>query len=138
VTLVFSAANSANVWNFSQLDAKMGDVTAAFTGRIDANAGTVDGALIIKPSPLAGLPVQSAYKPKGTVTADVKVAGPFKEPVLTGAVQIANLEVTGGKLSQPLRATALELALTPNRIAAKPFSLHVGPTLSERHSSDEL
>jgi uncharacterized protein involved in outer membrane biogenesis len=129
INLDFAAANNAGQWTVSKLDAKMGDVVAAFTGQVDANASRVDGVLKIKPSPLAGLPIQSAYKPKGTVTADVKVAGPFKEPALTGAVQIANLEVTGGKLSQPLRATALELDLTPSKISAKPFSLEVGPTL---------
>ena len=129
INLNFAAGNNAGQWTVSQLDAKMGAVTAAFTGQIDANAGTVDGALTIKPSPLASLPIQSAYKLKGTLTADVKISGPFKEPALTGAVQIANLEVTGGKLSQSLRATALELNLTPNKISAKPFSLQVGPTL---------
>ena len=129
VNVIFAAANNAGLWNVGQLDARMGDVTAGFTGQIDTNAGTVNGALIIKPSPLAGLPIQSAYKPKGTLSANVKVNGPFKKPVLTGAVQIVNLEVTGGKLSQPLRATALELNLTPNQIEAKPFSLQAGPTL---------
>lgn len=129
INLNFAASNNAGQWTVSKLDAKMGEVTAAFTGQINANAGTVDGALRIKPSPLAGLPIQSVYKPRGTLTADVKVSGPFKEPSLTGAVQIANLEVTGGKLSHPLRATTLALDLTPNKISAKPFSLQVGPTL---------
>jgi len=128
IELEFSAANNAGQWTVSKLDAKMGEVVASFTGQVDANASRVDGALKIKPSPLAGIPIQSAYKPKGTVTADVKISGPFKEPAMTGVVRIANLEVSGGKLSQTLRATALELDLTPNRIAAKPFSLQVGPT----------
>jgi autotransporter translocation and assembly factor TamB len=129
INLNFAAGNNAGQWTVSKLDAAMGDVTAAFTGQIDANSGTVDGALRVKPSPLAGLPINSPYKPTGTVSADVKVTGPYKDPALTGTVRIANLEVTGGRLSQPLRATALELNLTPRRISAKPFSLQVGPTV---------
>jgi hypothetical protein len=129
VQLEFAGARAGEVWDVAKLDAKMGKVTAGFVGKVDMGASTVDGALKIAPSPLAGLPVKTAYKPSGTVTADVKVRGPFKEPVLTGAVQIANLEVTGGQLSQTLKATALELELTPGQIVAKPFSLQVGPTL---------
>ncbi|MBI2686156.1 MAG: AsmA family protein [Acidobacteria bacterium] len=129
VKLAFAAVNNNGLWNFSRLDAVMGKVTAAFTGTVDTNSSTVNGGLQIKPSPLAGLPVKSEYKPSGTVTADVKVSGPYKEPALSGTAQIANLEVTGGKLSQPLRASALHLDLTPESIAAKPFSLQVGPTL---------
>jgi len=129
VDLDFIAANKSGVWDVTELDAKLGAITAHFTGQIDANASTVNGSLSVKPTPLAGLPLKSAYKPTGTVTAEVKVAGPLKEPALTGAVQIADLVVTGGKLTQPLRATALELALTPLQIAAKPFSLQAGPTI---------
>lgn len=129
VQLEFAAARAGDLWDVAKLDAKMGKVTAGFTGKIDAGASTVDGVLKIAPSPLAGLPVKTAYKPSGTVTADVKIRGPFKEPVLTGGVQIANLEVMGGQLSQTLKATALHLDLTPGQIAAKPFSLQVGPTL---------
>lgn len=129
VNLTFAAANNQNVWDVSRLDAAMGDVTATFTGKIDANASTVDGTLNIKPSPLTGLPIKSAYRPTGTLSAAIKVTGPLKSPALNGSAQIANLEVTGGKLTQPLRATALELQLTPARISAKPFTLTVGPTV---------
>lgn len=129
VNLRFAAANSGGVWNFSALDATMGKIVASFTGAIDTNARTVNGRLVVKPTPLDGLPIQSAYKPKGTVTADVKVAGPLAAPGLTGAVQIADLQVSGGKLTQTLRASALGLAITPTRIIASPFSLQAGPTL---------
>ncbi len=128
VRLQFSASNAAGTWTFSTLDASIGAITAAFTGSIDTNASTVNGNLIVKPTSLAGLPIQSAYKPKGSITANIKVTGPLKKPVLTGAVQIVDLEVSGGKLTQPLRASALGLALTPTRIIASPFTLHVGPT----------
>lgn len=68
VQLEFAGARAGEVWDVSKLDAKMGKVTAGFTGKIDAGASTVDGALKIAPSPLAGLPVKTAYKPSGTVT----------------------------------------------------------------------
>lgn len=129
VNLTFTARNTGGIWNFSALDATMGKIVASFTGAVDTNASTVNGHLVVKPTPLDGLPIQSAYKPKGTVTADVKIAGALKDPALTGAVQIANLEVSGGKLTQTLRASALGLAITPTRIIASPFSLQVGPTL---------
>ncbi|HEU0124231.1 MAG TPA: translocation/assembly module TamB domain-containing protein [Bryobacteraceae bacterium] len=129
VKLAFAATQAGNTWTFRRLDASMGDVTAAFTGAVDTAAETVNGALRIQPSPLASLPVKSAYRPTGTVSGDVKVSGAYRNPVLAGTVQIANLQVTGGQLSQPLRASALELALTPGVIAAKPFTLQVGPTV---------
>ena len=128
IAIVFAATNSRGVYTFSQLDAKMGDVTAAYSGQLNTNNSTLNGALKIKPSPLAGLPFQSAYKAKGTITADVKVAGPLQQPAFTGAVQIADLEVSGGKLPQPLRASALGLALTPTRVFASPFALSIGST----------
>jgi AsmA protein len=128
VSIVFAATNNQGVYTFSQLDAKMGDVTAAFSGQVNINTSTLNGALKIKPSPLAGLPIQSAYKTSGTITADVKVSGPFQQPAFTGAVQIANLQLSGPKLPQPLHASALGLALTPTRIFASPFSLSIGST----------
>ena len=128
VTLHFRAARANGLWDFSQLDIRAGAVTAAFTGKIDTAKSTVNGALKISPTSLAGLPINSPYKPKGEITADVKLAGPWKQPALTGAVQINNLEISGGKLTQPLRASALGLALTPNKIFAAPFSLQSGPT----------
>ena len=51
INLVFAARNNAGQWTVSRLDAKMGNVTAAFTGQIDANASRIDGALTVKPSP---------------------------------------------------------------------------------------
>jgi uncharacterized protein involved in outer membrane biogenesis len=128
VSIVFAATNNQGVYTFSQLDAKMGDVTAAYSGQVNTNNSTLNGALNIKPSPLAGLPIQSAYKCQGTITADVKVSGPLQQPAFTGAVQIAGLEVSGGKLPQPLRASALGLALTPTRVFASPFALSIGST----------
>lgn len=128
VTLNLRAARANGLWDFSKLDIRAGAVTAAFTGKIDTSKSTVNGALKISPTSLEGLPINSPYKPKGQITADVKLAGPLKQPALTGAVQINNLEISGGKLSQPLRASALGLALTPNKIFAAPFSLQAGPT----------
>jgi uncharacterized protein involved in outer membrane biogenesis len=128
VDLHFAAKRAGAVWNFSRLDVKSGSITAGFTGSIDTAAATVDGNLAIQPTPLDGLPLKSPYKPRGTVTAQVRLAGPYANPALTGAVQLKNLEVTGGKLTHPLRADSVQLDLTPTRITARPFALQAGPT----------
>jgi uncharacterized protein involved in outer membrane biogenesis len=128
VDLEFDASRAGPAWNFSRLNVKSGSITAGFTGSINTEAATVDGNLAIQPTPFDGLPLKSPYKPRGTLTAQVKLSGPYSNPALSGAVQLKNLELTGGKLSHPLRAADVQLDLTPSRITAKPFALQAGPT----------
>lgn len=113
----------------------------AFTATGEINAGQKPTALdlhvrtsnsslveLAKVSGALGLAFNPAYQIKGTVSADITATGTLAAPQLKGTLDARNLDVSGGEIKEPVKVSAISLALSPEVIQAQPFTASSGST----------
>src|SRR5579883_676387 len=75
-----------------------------------------------------GVAFNPKYTVNGNLTANLMAKGEAAKPSLTGTLNLANLEVSGNELKQPVRVPQLGLALSPDEIRSQPFQAESGGT----------
>ena len=93
--------------------------------------------LTIPQAPIASLAAAAAkvglaFTPgltvQGNLAATIAARGTTAAPQLSGNAQLSGLEISGGALQQPIRASRLQLEFTPSVIRSQPFELATGNT----------
>jgi uncharacterized protein involved in outer membrane biogenesis len=135
----FDAQYTGGVMRISRLHATVGSLAVRITGSVDNRTAKptlaldvdVPSASITELAQLAagfGVAFSPDYRVKGTMAAKVAVRGTAAEPALSGTVDVADLEISGGEIKDPVRMSALKLDLTPEAIRSRPFQVQSGPT----------
>jgi len=65
---------------------------------------------------------------KGTVNADIAAKGEANKPAMNGQLSANNLVITSKEIPQPVKISAVNLALTPDTIKSNDFSATTGST----------
>jgi AsmA protein len=65
---------------------------------------------------------------KGTVNADIAAKGAANKPAMNGQLSARNLDISGKGIPQPVKISAIDLALTPDTIKSNDFSATTGST----------
>lgn len=129
----------SQVLTVNALKAQTGAVTAAISGTIDNQASPGKLALEVKTAnapiadlihlaALAGNQLPQDLKVTGNLTADIGVTGTTASPEFRGNLQASQAEFSSKELKEPVRASALQVSLTPELISTQPFTLETGRT----------
>ena len=79
-------------------------------------------------------PLGEGQKLSGRVQPDIELSGPLEELGYQGSLGFRDLSLSTPQLPEPVRIPALQLALTPRRVSAEPFTIQIGQRLSARLS----
>jgi AsmA protein len=80
-----------------------------------------------------GVAFGSRTQVQGTVNADVRVSGPADQPALQGQLRLRGVSISGVDIPRPVRADAVDLALTQDEIRSNEFTATTnGTSLSLR------
>ncbi|MBI4467614.1 MAG: AsmA family protein [Acidobacteria bacterium] len=93
------------------------------------------GPLLALASAFGANPLGEGQKLSGRVRPAIDLSGPLAEPAkiaYEGTLAFRDFSLTTPQLPQPLRVPALELALSPTRLAAAPFAATLGEELRAR------
>ncbi len=118
---------------------KLGPTPVSITGTIRTNTTPVQldirvttrGASLSEIARLAaaaGVAFNVGANVKGTLNADVSAHGAADNPSLNGSLQAAGVEITGGRIRQPVSVPQLNLTLAPDAISSSPFVAKSGGT----------
>ncbi len=75
-----------------------------------------------------GLDFAPGMKISGKVSTDVTANGPASLPQMNGKVSVSSLEASGSGLAEPVKISALEIALTPEQARSNDFKVTSGNT----------
>ncbi|MBV9669928.1 MAG: AsmA family protein, partial [Acidobacteriales bacterium] len=124
-------------FDISKLDVKLGPTPVSVNGQINAKAVPAIADLHVKASDASlaeisrlasafGVAVAADAKVTGKLNADVSAKGALDAPALNGTLQLANVEMTGAQIKQPVNIPNLRLALTPTQLRSDPFVVNSG------------
>jgi AsmA protein len=127
------------VLTVNSLTAKLGSLSAAVTGSIDAqvmppalhlSVKTVNAPIgdLIRVAALYGAKVPADLKADGLLRADVQVTGTTEKPVFAGKIEATKAQITAKDLTEPVRSSELQIDFTPDSLTTHPFMIETGGT----------
>ncbi len=75
-----------------------------------------------------GLAFSPGMNVRGELSGTVSARGSTGAPSLSGKAELTNLEVSGGQVREPVRASPVRLDFTPSVIRSQPFAIATGGT----------
>jgi AsmA protein len=120
-------------------DLRLGETPVSISGTLNTrpNPSQVDlklkasNASIAEAARLAsafGVAFGEGMDVKGTVNADIAAKGAANKPAMNGQLSAQNLDISGKGIPQPVKISAIDLALTPDTIKSNDFSATTGST----------
>ncbi len=82
----------------------------------------------IRAAKALGVELAPGMNVAGKVSADLKASGPLTKPQLNGKVGVSSLEASGNGLAEPVKISALDVALTPEQARSNAFQVTSGNT----------
>ncbi len=128
-----------SVLNAQSVALHVGSTPVSLAGQVDASHEPyqVDLRVNTQNAPLAqlakiagafGVAFNPNYNVNGNLTANVNAKGTATKPALLGNLSLANLEVSGNEIKQPVRVQQLAFTLSPDEIRSQPFQAESGNT----------
>jgi len=120
-------------------DVRLGETPVTISGTLNTRPNpsqidlklTASNASIAEAARLAsafGVAFGQGMDVKGTVNADITAKGAADKPAMNGQLSAHNLDISGKSIPQPVKISAIDLALTPETIKSNDFSATTGST----------
>jgi AsmA protein len=120
-------------------DLRLGETPLTISGTLNTRPNpsqidlklTASNASIAEAARLAsafGVAFGQGMDVKGTVNADIAAKGAADKPAMNGRLSARNLDISGKSIPQPVKISAIDLALTPETIKSNDFSATTGST----------
>jgi AsmA protein len=127
------------VLTINSLTAKLGSLSAAITGSVDAqvmppalhlslNTANAPIGDLIRVAALYGAKIPADLKADGLLRADVQVTGTTDKPVFAGKIEATKAQITSKDLVEPVRSSELQIDFTPDSLATHTFTVETGGT----------
>ncbi len=95
---------------------------------LDTEIGRASITELARLAALAGVAFGKDVDVKGQVAAKLRITGPASEPAIDGAVDAYGLDISSKAWKQAVRVPEIRIALTPEAIRAKDFTVEAGAT----------
>lgn len=122
-----------------RLVAKVGSLSANVTGSVDTaktpaalqlHAQTESAPIsdLTHLASLYGAKFPDGLKIDGNLQTDIRVTGTTEAPLLSGSLEATKAQISAKELAEPVRASELRVAFTPETLTTRPFVLETGAT----------
>ena len=135
LVVAFDLRQDGEGWDVKELTAKLGAMALGVTGKVAGKrlqlAVKTDQAPVgdlVQIAAMFGGRLPTDLKVRGLLTADVAVTGTMEKPLLNGKLKASQAEFSSKELAAPVRASALQITMTPETLTTEPFTLETGGT----------